>query len=115
MKLFDIARAAMRDLQNRTSKALVKPARNVTFAWPLEDASLMLAFAQHYNKSASSIGAETFAPMMTELFRLLPESDRKEIAVEADRMIVKFIELNHCRESVNLTNWQDFNARDQIK
>lgn len=111
MKLIETLMTAIREIHERKRKFLVKPARNVTFAWPLEDASLMLAISQHYGKSSSSIGAEVFAPMMGDILMMLPANVREQIATDADRMIVEFIAKNKVKEEVNLTYWQDFNSK----
>lgn len=94
-------------------KVLAKPFRNVTFAWPVEDASLMLALSKHFNKSSSSIGTEVFAPMMGDILNALPEEVREQIAANADSIIVEFVAKYRPAEPVNLTCWQDFNARGQ--
>ncbi|MNQ85196.1 hypothetical protein D3C85_1003490 [compost metagenome] len=111
MKLVENLLNAVRNLG--APKVLAKPFRNVTFAWPVEDASLMLALSKHFNKSSSSIGTEVFAPMMGDIFNALPEEVREQIAKDADDLIVQFINKNQPTEPVNLTCWQDFNSRGQ--
>lgn len=81
----------MTGVRNGTFKPVRREIRTVSFACPVEEASMLHAIANHYKIPISQLGVGLFVPIITALFNEMDDTLKQKLAAEADDVTTAWV------------------------